>query len=357
MPGVAFLVQQVALKSQIQWRWLFGPRLDVLFFLVPIFIGIGCFLCTTNPMVLSSVFLTAVITDSFESGPFHQGPTLFAYWDKQNREYFAGDKMRRGIFLFGPPMVMAISILLGIVRKELLILIWMLWAIQHFIQQNIGILLLYHNGKAGEAVVDRTIESRSQWGACLFFFGIFWQRVILQGHTDLLTQILICGALAAAIYYCTAYVIELHKNVQAGRYINAPAILFWLFSIFGFVPFAFLGNTFFDAYMIPTTVHFFQYIGLNFFMTRNKYDAQRVQDLPWKQPLLLLAVTCTLLVSLNLGLAMLWKDTQIPSLLRDASRGAMLGLALCHFFLDAFLWRFRDPYLRASILPFLKTSR
>jgi hypothetical protein len=44
----------------------------------------------------------------------------------------------------------------------------------------------------------------------------------------------------------------------------------------------------------------------------------------------------------------------MPQLVQDIARGAMLGLALCHFFLDAFIWRFRDQFQRQNILPYLK---
>jgi hypothetical protein len=162
-----------AIRPQVQWRWLFGPRVDTCFFMVPIFIGILGYLCTQNPAFFQSVLFSVIVTDSFEAGPFHQGPTWFAYADKRNREHFFNDKVRRRIFLWSPPLIMLSSVVLYLTVKELLILVWMLWAIQHFIQQNIGILLLYHNQNQGEAIVNRTIETRSQWASCLFFFGIF----------------------------------------------------------------------------------------------------------------------------------------------------------------------------------------
>jgi len=37
--------------------------------------------------------------------------------------------------------------------------------------------------------------------------------------------------------------------------------------------------------------------------------------------------------------------------------GLLVGLANVHYFLDAFIWRFREPYQRQEVLPFLLRPR
>jgi hypothetical protein len=352
------MVGQIAkVVTGCRWRWLFGPQVDVAFFLLPWLVGVIAYTFMQSPQFFQTLLFSIIVADSFEAGPFHQGPTLFAYFDKSNREYFGNDRKRRVIFYLAPPLIIVVSILLFHWSKELVTMIWMLWAIQHFIQQNIGILLLYHNHNQGEVVVSRSIEMRSQWCASLFFFGIFWQRVMVPDALNPLLVIWIGTALIGMLYYCTLYLRETTKQLQSGSYLNAPAMLFWVMSIFAFVPLAFLGHGFYDAYLIPTTVHFFQYIGLNFVLVKNKYGTELVGNLPWKQPILLLTVACCVLVSINIGLALVYKQAELPAFVRDGARGALLGVAFCHFFLDAFIWRFRDQHQRANILPYLKPAR
>ncbi|MCA9804377.1 MAG: hypothetical protein KC777_20550, partial [Cyanobacteria bacterium HKST-UBA02] len=36
--------------------------------------------------------------------------------------------------------------------------------------------------------------------------------------------------------------------------------------------------------------------------------------------------------------------------------GAIMGLSFVHYLQDAWLWRFRDPFIRQSVLPFLKST-
>lgn len=338
----------------MQWRWLFGSKVDVSIFWLPILVGILAFAGTQTSAFFQSVIFSIIIADAFEAGPFHQGPTLFAYFDKRNREHWGADEKLRRIFFFAPPLIILISTVMFVLCKELVILVWMLWAMQHFIQQNIGILLLYHNHNQGEAVIARSLETRSQWAACSLFFAMFWQRVMQKGEPTVISQAAIVIAACAALFYCTKYVFELVRQVRGGAYLNMPATLFWLFSIFAFVPLAFIGQSFYDAYLIPTTVHFFQYIGLNFVLAKNKYRGELSSNLTMSNPILLLTMVCVLTVAINLFLNLESKDTLIDAHLRDAAKGAGLGIAFCHFFLDAFMWRFRDQFQRSTILPYLK---
>jgi hypothetical protein len=255
-------------------------------------------------------------------------------------------------------MVLCTTLYLTAIGKPLINLVWMLWALQHFIQQNVGILLLYHNHNKGEAIVPRELEQRSQWAASSFFFAMFMQRVMLKGEVNLLTEIVLAATLLWALVVCGQYMVELVKQVRGGAYLNMPAFLFWVMSVLSFLPLAFFGRHFGEAYLITTTVHWFQYIGLNYILVRNKYkDDDQISHLPARHPIGLLVGVCLVLLAANLILGVSSKDLHLPTVVRDLAWGAGVGIAICHFYLDAFIWRFREPYQRQAVLPYLKIAK
>jgi hypothetical protein len=337
---------------------MFGSGFDVAFFFLPLFFAIWCYWLTQAAGFSQQVVFSALVFTAFGAGPIHQGATFFFYFDKRNRDYYASDAAKQRIFYWAPPLIMAGTIAVYMLvpfGKPIVNLVWMLWALQHFIQQNVGILLLYHNHNKGEAIVPRALEQQSMWASCTFFFVMFVQRVMI-GKPNIITETALVLSFAWALFTCSKYVWELVKQVRAGSYLNMPALLFWILGVWSFLPLGVLGKQFGDAYLITTTVHWFQYIGLNYIMVRNKYKTEdHLQNLPARHPFLLLVSVCLLFFGANFALAMLSGGVQFSSQIRDLGWATGIGIALCHFFLDAFIWRFREPYQRQAVLPYLKT--
>jgi hypothetical protein len=149
------------------------------------------------------------------------------------------------------------------------------------------------------------------------------------------------------------YILRLRTKMQAGEALNVPAFGFWALSVLSLCPMAFLGKDFAQAFLAPVTWHWFQYIGLNYRLVKNKYAGERKADLVAAQPIMLFFAICLLLVSVNLGLGYASKSLS-ASFIQDIVIGLLIGLVNCHYFLDAFIWRFREEYPRKSILPYLK---
>jgi hypothetical protein len=152
---------------------------------------------------------------------------------------------------------------------------------------------------------------------------------------------------------------QMRKLVANGAAINLPAQLFWLLSVTALVPFALLGRNIGEAMIIPLTAHWFQYMGLNYMLTKHKYkDEEGVrQNLPSSAPMQLFWMTC-------LGLFGLWIIFGLGASFMNANTvaakifgGVILGFASIHFWLDAFLWRFREPHVRQSTMPYLIKAR
>jgi len=203
-------------------------------------------------------------------------------------------------------------------------------------------------------IVPRELEQRTMWSSSLFFFFLFVQRVMI-GKPTLATEILLAAMLIWALFSCGQYLLEMRKQVREGAYINMPAFGFWLLAVWGFLPLGVLGTNFGDAYLITTIVHWFQYLGLNYILVRNKYKSDdQIHHLPARHPFLLFVGVCLFLFGINLILSVASKEVKLGTTVHEFCWSAGIGIALCHFFLDAFIWRFREPYQREAVLPYLK---
>ncbi len=347
---------------RLEYPWMFGRTYDLLFFFLPVFFGIACFSLWRYTSLGSSAIWTILLLEAFGAGAFHWGPTWFAYFDKKNREYWNTQPVKMAVFYFGPPIVMTVSILGNVYYPWLITLVTMLWALQHLIQQNVGILLLYHNQGRGEAIVDRTTEMRSQQVPAIFFAAIFYWRSFFGAPQNALCAFIGGTLLICAAYYVGRYIYLFSKQVREGATINVPALGFWVLSVLAFLPFAFFGKQFDDSFLIPVTMHWFNYIGLNYMLVRNKYASGETSEenrinLPKFSPLALFFITCGMGV---LTLAIIKSTVHMQGaspLMTQIIAGVYLGTANSHYLLDAFLWRFREEHARKTILPFLLVQR
>jgi hypothetical protein len=347
-------------KVQLRYPWMFGRVFDMTFFFVPIFFGIALFMLSHSPLAASSFFWAILASTAFGAGPFHQGPTWFAYFDKKNREHYLSNPKKRIIFFVAPFAIILLTILGARYAWTLTIGIWMLWSVQHLVQQNVGILLLYHNHGKGEAIVPRPLEVRTQHAAALSFGLLFFNRVVMNYEFPVFMNTLLGASLAYTLIVSAKYIMELRTQIKSGAYLNVPATGFWVMSMFSLWPLAFLGKSFDDGYLIPLTVHWFQYIGLNYILVKNKYSgtADQLGNLPLAKPFILFFAICLAFVAINFGLSYTERSQiLVTDWERSIVLGLILGLGLVHYFLDAFLWRFREPYQRQAILPYLIAGR
>jgi hypothetical protein len=355
----------------IKFPWMFDRNYDLFFFFISFFIGLLSYLLASSSIAASSALLAFLIPTSFGLGPFHQGPTWMSYFDAQNREWFRSHVKKRMIFFAGPPLIMVCSIAGMFFCKWLIIAIWLLWSIQHLVQQNVGILLLYHNHNRGEAVVDRETEIRSLHIAAVFFTLVMIRRLYFGENPSMILDGIVIVTGLATLFFAAIYISQLTAKIKAGAYLNMPALIFWILSILCMLPMGLLGKNFAIAFLAPVTWHWLQYIGLNFRLVKNKYVVAPENNtaLPMAKPLLLFFGICFGVTAINL---FLMSQSTVPSgssydLAKTAAHapdqlinlflGTIIGLALCHFFLDAFIWRFREAYPRQAILPYLKSKQ
>jgi len=375
---------QQALPKPVKFAWLFGARTDLLFFYAPILFG--CLLLAGEQSMLSSSALWAIVLlNALGAGPFHQGATWLSYFDPRNRAEFNATPLKRFVF-FAAPLLIFFGTIAGMMIYPLAaILIFFAWSLQHIVSQNIGILLLYHNHDSDEAVVDRRLEIRTQVMSALTFGLLFFYRAMFESaHHEILVsapQIQLSPftttvvwlsyllPLVAAIGLYTAwsigkYFYELNCRLQEGKALNVPALMFWVYSIASLLPLAMLGKSFEEGNLIPSTVHWFQYIVINYVLVKNKSGissvaAGGIPPIPagsGRSTRLfflvgLLAVVCVMGTSLAAVAA--GGQPKLQQLLI----GIVMGFGGVHYFLDAYLWRFREPSRRQAVLPYLLAAR
>jgi hypothetical protein len=158
-------------------------------------------------------------------------------------------------------------------------------------------------------------------------------------------------------YLIVQYLRALHQQLSQGAYVNVPAFIFWCVSVLSLWPMAFIVSSFAEGYLIPVTVHWFQYLILNYVLVKNKYSDEQLKNLCIPRPLVLFFSVCISLLAINLFLQYGSDVVSKNKLFLQILAGAVGGIGLVHFFQDAFLWRFRDPYLRQSVLPHLMSER
>ncbi len=350
--------QPMALPKTLSIKndWLFSKTTDLLFFYGSILVGIICYGLLQLFEQRNSLILIVLAASVFGAGPLHLGASLFPYFDKRNLQYFKSTAINRKIFFYAPPLIFALSVILSLICTPLVVFIFLVWTIQHLVQQNIGILLLYHRSNSGQAIVNRTIEARSQQISALFFSLLYFHRVLLNNMPSMLLNVLEVISCIAALIFVRLYLTSLSKQIHEGKYLNCPAVCFWIFSIFCLAPIAFLGHDYSSAFIIPLAAHWFQYLAINFILVKRKYsdNVSQLKNLPAINPMLLFGVTCGFVCFTVLGFTVLSTVLTPKLLLSNILGGVVVAFGLTHYLLDAFLWRFRDPFLRESVLPFLK---
>jgi len=357
--------------------WMASRSFDLLWYFAPIVVALGASYLIQNVQGFATGLLFLFVVNAFGIGPAHQGPTWFFYFDKKNREYWSADKKRFLLYYVAPALVFIASVALAVTLPGLGFVLTTLWGIQHFVQQNFGMTLLYHNKNNNEAMPARNLLLRSLWTPTIFFVAMFYYKIFTvpgastasaASHSAAAVAsqappmapwaIGVFGFLGAlALFDVVRYLLDMRKQVATGARVNVPAFMFWLVGVLYYIPFIFPGQTIDTVYLIPGTMHWFQYIGLNVILAKQKYKGEeRKSDIPCGA-LVLLAVLCIGSTVFFLFYRGVQQDFAIDSTIFKALMGVYFGLSNVHYFQDAFFWRFREKFQRESIMPYLMQAR
>jgi hypothetical protein len=355
--------------------WMASRNFDLAWYFLPILVALTATVLIQQFPAMGTGLLFLLLTNAFGVGPAHQGPTWFFYFDKKNREHWTADKKRLFFYFFVPVFVFVGTVVLQVMSPGIGFAITTMWGVQHFVQQNLGMTMLYHNKNGNEAIPERSLLSRSLWTPSIFFVTMFFIKVLSNpvagasvtgGRLPPLPEpkpmeawaiglLSVLGAIA--LFDVARYLLEMRRQVAQGARINVPAFMFWAVSVLYFAPFIFPGQRLETMFLIPGTMHWFQYIGLNLILVKEKYnDEERKSDIPCGA-LPLMATLCigsALFFVLSRGYQQTF-DLMSPPFL--ALLGVYFGLSNVHYYQDAFFWRFREKFQRESIMPYLLRAR
>ncbi len=346
--------------GRLRFSWMFSRRIDLLFFFLPALLAPLVFLLSQSDVVVASALWAYIFTNAFGLGDFHVGVTWFNYLDSKNLGFYLSTTKKRVIYFVLPAVIIILSVLGLFYCPGFIVLVFIAWSIQHLVQQNMGLLLLYHNPGRGEAIVNRTIEGKSLQVTALFFSLLFTQRVLFPSLSQNAAWHFIVAAVGlSAVGLIIAYLAALLLQVRKGAELNLSAFLFWCLAIYFFVPFAFLGKSYSDAILIANIMHWAQYIGIMYVLVRRKYKDEKLNNLPWHYPILLfllIGFSMIFIMGASRGLLIPYGATYGSFWYTKCLFGFVIGMSMVHYLQDAFMWRFREPFYRETVLSYLRSN-
>ena len=343
-------------RIRTKFVWMFGRKIDLVFFFLPAFLAPALFILGQSSLAVKSALWAAVFVNAFGLGDFHIGATWFNYLDCKNWRFYTSSLAKIAIYFLAPVAIVAMSFLGMVFCPGLLAMVFIAWSVQHLVQQNVGLLLLYHSHGQNEAIVNRALETRSLHASALFFSLLFAQRLLFPPLSQSsIWQIIVAAIGLVLVALIISYLKELFLQVRQGKYLNAPAVLFWCLSIYFFMPFAFLGKTYTDAILIANIMHWAQYIGIMYVLVQRKYRNEQLANLPWNHPnFLFLLMGLGFVALLGVGQLLPTVMTDRTSWLGKSLLAFVLGMGMVHYLQDAFMWRFREPYYKETVLAYLR---
>lgn len=201
---------------QYQFRWLFNLRTDLLFFFCPFALGLALLGLFNDSGVANVALWSFMLAQGLGVGPFHLGATLTHMEDSQIRKQVIGEGLRAKLAWLALIGVIAFTTLGVFFYYRAIYVIWLIWTIQHLVQQNVGILRLYYNhGK--ECVPDRSLEV-----ATLYRSSWLWSIIAvlrLDHHEDWQRTVLVASAvivLAWFVHTVWNYLSDLRRKASTG---------------------------------------------------------------------------------------------------------------------------------------------
>lgn len=344
--------------AKARFLWLFGQKMDLAFLFLPAILAPLLFIFSQTNQLAQTTLWGLVVLNAFGLGDFHVGITWLNYLERNNLDYYTSSGAKKAIYFLGPIAIVLLSVAGAFVLPGIVAAVYMVWSVQHICQQNVGLLLLYHNHGQNEAIVNRQLEVRSLQLGAVFFSILFAQRMFLieLAKFPFWKAIVVVAGLAFA-FTIWLYLRELIVQISRGAYLNAPAFLFWCLSIYIFAPFAFLGKSYGDAILIANTMHWAQYVGIMFLLCRRKYQGEQLKAIPFAHPILLFFVFgISMIALLDFIRALPYAIFHDCLWLTTAVVGIVAGVGMVHYYQDAFMWRFREPFYQEPVLSYLRSK-
>ena len=324
--------------------WIVNPAFDLGLFIVPIFLALGYGVLANRIDAVATLGNGAIYV---LLGLTHFGSTWSFYFDRVNLRHFAAN---RWTFFYIPACIFGIAIVLTVLGQTQAIAIVTYWFSGfHVMKQSTGFAALYRSRLGISGALDRKLDNGVVLGVSTYcLFARYADRVDF-GYESFLQTPLADGLLVAAragLAIALAYwgYRTVRRVADHGRR-ALPLVLGSVASIVMFLPFLHVDDLR-TALMTNLAGHYSQYLGLVWIINRRKYTGE---TLPRHRSTFLAAISQNVLY-----LMLVLVGYALVVSVGSAVTPAFIGLIWIHFFVDRHLFRFRNPFVREALLPYLK---
>ena len=341
-------------------QWVVSKPFDLIFFLTPTLLSAG-FLCAMTLFPQSVFFLTVFLWLAFAQS--HFGSTWAVYFDRVNRDYYRQHKFT---FYVMPVLLFTGALVLGYYQPAILFFLVPVASFYHVTKQSIGILQLYRIRNKEFSLLERKVETLILFAWGLFFTGCGVTSIdLFNPYLKNFLPVVLAGLalLFTAAAAGTAFILfHLYKRSENSIQKN----IFLLVSILLYSPYLYTPgiinrtNLFEIATLTSLIPHYMQYVGLVWLINRNKYKpgtkyaegngflSSVSQDFK-KIGLWIFGYGAVMTL-------LYWFPPAAGNKLPVFLRNIVLASLVIHFYIDAFIWRFRNPFIKETVLPFIRPA-
>jgi len=370
MDAAASELPTVGRRSRWSFETVYSLPYDLVFFLAPFWASlIYIALIHIFPARQALIFILSYVV----LAETHFGSTWTLYLDAKNRAEYA---QRKAVYYWVPLAIMAVCVLVAwSVSLKFVMFAGALFSAVHVVRQSCGMVGLYRARAKQFEPEQKRWENLALYFASATFLAIGFLRFYLdpKGSYAALADRLQpfvpamrmgTALLAMLAVAAVAQVLFLElKRVQRGGTFSATKLTVFTYSLFLYSPYLF-ATRMEHAVAIGVGVHYVQYLGLVWLLNRNKYREPNIeakgisglgeralvslsQKLWVRLPYLLFYAG--VMTALRQG-GFDWDHFSPSSWLYSIP----IGLQVIHYHLDAFVWKFSNPYIRSTVAPYLR---
>ncbi len=309
---------------------IFGNKFDIIFLIFPIWIPISYFLLiniyTDNRTFVFFLYL-------FLLGEMHFASTWLFFTNKENLIW----AWQRKNYIFAiPVLIIIIYIIIGLYSLKSDILLGAIFSSYHVNRQSVGVLKLF----TGSNFIYLNTFVSIIWTLSMCWLLIGFLRFFLPFYIsiaginydvllyDKIINYLICIVFAANLI-SFFYIIKKTNDIKV---IMATLTGILLYSAYSFVDYPQ------DAIVIGVGIHWCQYLALNGKLYFSKNDRNYLKLILFFVFIIYAFLMSSIQTNFGESYIVDEKLLLIP-----------LSFQVYHYYLDAFIWKFSDPYIRKTV--------
>jgi len=328
--------------------WIGSPKFDLSLFILSPLAGLVVIL----PALASPAGLRVWLVATYLIAIPHYVSSFSFYLGDDNLAYY---RTRRMAFFVAPFLIFFIVMGLRLTRIDAVVQAALYsWNVYHVSMQSVGILSIYRRLNGGALSEGRFarlgilgINSTLAFLHIDRFPPIYDYLVKIHFPVRFLAPTFLC----VAIFGLAGYALSLRDRPKR---LGGAELYFLISSLVLFHPYLWVRELNIATYGMLMG-HFLQYLGIVWLLNRRKYPNK--QGSPHQKFLSSISGNTPRLVLVLVSIGFLFYVLRVSSDRIGSTVSYTIiwnSLSLIHFYLDGFLWAFRNPFVRDSVGPYLK---